>query len=439
VYSCIAGFIEPGETLEDATKREVKEEVGVTARHVRYFASQPWPFPNSLMIGSFAQAQGEEIRLEDQELEDARWFSRTEVLQALNKAAAAGAAALGKSPAIRPASDSNAIKVPPPTAIAHQLLYAWATKSGGYATTRIQQDNAVVSRAAGEQEDVILEEVELDDKGNMVNIKRWREGHENEPLKDDDPSVKVVSESVDEMELDSQGNVLAARAYKDGKVEMEVSQNDLKQAVESPEVQAPPPAPAPTKVVKKIVQQPATTTTTVTTSGNADDDFGDMDKYFTDMKAGGTTKIIRKKYVNGKLVEDSADAPAAKTSSSTTTTTTTSSSSRPTSKTIRRKYVNGKLVEDAGGAEADDLLAQLGTATASSFSQSSSTKGSATRKTTSTVIKDGKATTTIKTFVDGKLVNTEVTTRGVDDNDVSKRMSLPLGRSASGRKQASKM
>jgi NAD+ diphosphatase len=74
VYSALAGFVEPGETLEQCLEREVYEEVGIRVRDVRYFASQPWPFPHSLMIAFFAEHDAGEIRIDDAEIEDARWF-----------------------------------------------------------------------------------------------------------------------------------------------------------------------------------------------------------------------------------------------------------------------------------------------------------------------------------------------------------------------------
>jgi NAD+ diphosphatase len=75
LYSVIAGFVEPGETLEEAVEREVQEEVGLTIADIRYFASQPWPFPHSLMIGFTAQHAGGDICIDNKEIEDARWFT----------------------------------------------------------------------------------------------------------------------------------------------------------------------------------------------------------------------------------------------------------------------------------------------------------------------------------------------------------------------------
>ena len=77
-YSTVAGFVEPGESLEDAVRREVLEETDVRVSKVRYHSSQPWPFPSSLMLGFVAAADSERIELVDGELEDARWFTRKE-------------------------------------------------------------------------------------------------------------------------------------------------------------------------------------------------------------------------------------------------------------------------------------------------------------------------------------------------------------------------
>jgi NAD+ diphosphatase len=78
-YSVLAGFVEPGETLEQAVRREVKEEAGINVGEVHYDSSQPWPFPSSLMIGFIAQALDDDIHIHDKELEDARWFTREDV------------------------------------------------------------------------------------------------------------------------------------------------------------------------------------------------------------------------------------------------------------------------------------------------------------------------------------------------------------------------
>lgn len=76
-YSTLAGFVEPGETLEDTVQREIFEEVGIEVDNIRYFGSQPWPFPNSLMIGFLADYAGGEIRIDDDEIGDAGWFHKS--------------------------------------------------------------------------------------------------------------------------------------------------------------------------------------------------------------------------------------------------------------------------------------------------------------------------------------------------------------------------
>jgi NAD+ diphosphatase len=108
-FSALAGFVEPGETIEEAVRREVREETGISVAEVRYHSSQPWPFPSSLMIGCTAEATSEEVRVDAAELEDARWFSLDEVRAALRSA-------------------TEELAVPPAMAIAHQLLRAWATR-----------------------------------------------------------------------------------------------------------------------------------------------------------------------------------------------------------------------------------------------------------------------------------------------------------------------
>jgi NAD+ diphosphatase len=85
MYSALAGFLEPGESVEEAVRREIHEEAGVVCDEVRYVASQPWPFPASLMIGCLARAATVEVTVDRQELEDARWFSREEVTAMFEK------------------------------------------------------------------------------------------------------------------------------------------------------------------------------------------------------------------------------------------------------------------------------------------------------------------------------------------------------------------
>ena len=84
MYSCLAGFIEPGETIEAAVRRETFEESGIRLGTVRYVSSQPWPFPFSLMIGCIAEALTDEINPDTAELEDCRWFPRSELRQMLD-------------------------------------------------------------------------------------------------------------------------------------------------------------------------------------------------------------------------------------------------------------------------------------------------------------------------------------------------------------------
>lgn len=79
MFSTLAGFVEPGENLEDAVRREVAEEVGVRVGDVAYHSSQPWPFPASLMLGFYAEALSEEITLDETEMRAARWFTRADI------------------------------------------------------------------------------------------------------------------------------------------------------------------------------------------------------------------------------------------------------------------------------------------------------------------------------------------------------------------------
>jgi NAD+ diphosphatase len=114
MWSCLAGFIEPGEAIEDAVRRETLEEAGIACGRVRYLASQPWPFPMSLMIGCVAEALSREIVVDTKELEDARWFSRDEVASMLLRRHAGG------------------LTTPPPVAIAHHIIRAWVEGEIGF-------------------------------------------------------------------------------------------------------------------------------------------------------------------------------------------------------------------------------------------------------------------------------------------------------------------
>ena len=82
VFSTLAGFVEPGESLEEAVAREVREEVGIAVSDVKYHASQPWPFPASIMLGFYATATTTEITVDDVELASARWFNTDEIKSA---------------------------------------------------------------------------------------------------------------------------------------------------------------------------------------------------------------------------------------------------------------------------------------------------------------------------------------------------------------------
>jgi NAD+ diphosphatase len=80
-YSVLAGFVEPGETIEECVQREIREEVGITVKNIRYFGSQPWPFPNSLMIAFVADYADGEITIDGSEIIDAAWFSKDDLPQ----------------------------------------------------------------------------------------------------------------------------------------------------------------------------------------------------------------------------------------------------------------------------------------------------------------------------------------------------------------------
>ncbi|MBK1623143.1 NAD(+) diphosphatase [Afifella marina] len=108
MYSALAGFLEPGETIEAAVRREIAEEAGIRTGRVRYHSSQPWPFVSSLMIGCHAEAASNDITRDESELEDCRWFARDEVRRML----------AGTHP--------DGLTAPPEMAIAHRLIADWA-------------------------------------------------------------------------------------------------------------------------------------------------------------------------------------------------------------------------------------------------------------------------------------------------------------------------
>lgn len=111
-YSALAGFVEPGETIEEAAQREVFEESGIKTTDIHYHSSQPWPFPSSLMIGLIGDAANRDITIDYNELQDARWFARDEVATMLE----------GTHP--------EGLYTPPPFAIAHHLVRTFVLENG---------------------------------------------------------------------------------------------------------------------------------------------------------------------------------------------------------------------------------------------------------------------------------------------------------------------
>ena len=113
-WSCLAGFVEPGETIEEAVRREVHEEAGIVCGQVKYFRSQPWPFPSSLMIGCHAQALSRELTVDHNELEGARWFDREEVASMLAR------------------QHPEGLITPVPIAIAYHIIREWVENGGDF-------------------------------------------------------------------------------------------------------------------------------------------------------------------------------------------------------------------------------------------------------------------------------------------------------------------
>jgi len=112
-FSCLAGYMEPGETMEESVRREVHEESGIRVGRVRYLACQPWPFPSSLMMGFLCEGLTEEITVDPEELAEARWFSRDEIRGMVARAATGP-------------DDPTQLSLPGPVAIAHHLCRRWS-------------------------------------------------------------------------------------------------------------------------------------------------------------------------------------------------------------------------------------------------------------------------------------------------------------------------
>jgi NAD+ diphosphatase len=108
MFSALAGFVEPGETIEEAVRRELMEEASVKVSEVTYHAAQPWPFPSSLMIGCFARAESRDVKVDENELAEVRWIERGVARKALE------------------GNNVPGLRLPPPIAIAYHLIKAWA-------------------------------------------------------------------------------------------------------------------------------------------------------------------------------------------------------------------------------------------------------------------------------------------------------------------------
>ena len=112
-FSCLAGFMEPGETPEEAVRREVREESGIKVGRVKYLAAQPWPFPSTLMMGFLAEGISEDITIDPEEIAEARWFERAEIREMVARAADGE-------------DDPSKVSIPQPLAIAHHLCRRWS-------------------------------------------------------------------------------------------------------------------------------------------------------------------------------------------------------------------------------------------------------------------------------------------------------------------------
>jgi NAD+ diphosphatase len=112
MWSCLAGFVEPGESVEDAVRRETLEEAGIRCGRVKYLFTQPWPFPMSLMIGCHAEALNDDITMDANELVGARWFSKDELAAMLMR------------------KHREGLTTPPPVAIAHHIIREWVESDG---------------------------------------------------------------------------------------------------------------------------------------------------------------------------------------------------------------------------------------------------------------------------------------------------------------------
>ena len=110
LYSAFAGFVEPGESMEEAVRRELREEVNLAVGTVRYHATQPWPFPSSLMLGCYAEAESRDFQIDGHEIEDARWLTKDEVRARLANGI------------------EDEMKLPVSIAIAHYLIKDWAQR-----------------------------------------------------------------------------------------------------------------------------------------------------------------------------------------------------------------------------------------------------------------------------------------------------------------------